>query len=199
MCRDHRPIYVGFCSDSFAAGTHMCLVFRDEAERKQIVSKFVESGIAEEEKVGYFADAATPSEVKEWLESMDVDISEALAENSLSIDEALDVYCPDGSFQPERMWDTLKDAYTQAEEEGYPNARVTGEMTWSLRGMTGSERLIEYESGINKVVKTHPITAMCQYDANKFSGSLIFKALQVHPYMVVNGQLVENPYYISEE
>ncbi len=199
MCEKGLPIHVGFCSDTFDPGTHMCLVFRDEAERKKIVSKFVESGVADEEKVGYFADAATPAEVIEWLESLDVDISEALKEDSFSVNTAADVYCPDGTFLPDRMWALLKEAYNESKESGYSNARVTGEMTWALRGMKGSERLIEYESGINTVVKTHPITAMCQYDANKFSGSLIFKALQVHPFMVVNGQLVENPYYITEE
>jgi len=78
-------------------------------------------------------------------------------------------------------------------------ARVTGEMSWALRGYPGSERLMEYEARINKVVQTHPITAMCQYDANKFDGDLIFKALQGHPYMVMNAQLVKNPYYVGAE
>ena len=69
-------------------------------------------------------------------------------------------------------------------------------MTWATRDVPGSDKLIEYETGINYVLQTHPITAMCQYDANRFSGTLIFQALQVHPYMVMNGQLLKNPYYM---
>lgn len=40
---------------------------------------------------------------------------------------------------------------------------------------------------------------MCQYDANRFDGQVIFQALQVHPYIVMNGQLVRNPYYALKE
>ena len=199
MCEKSSTINVGFCKGTFHPGTHMCLVFRTEEERKKIITKFIESGILDDERVSYFADSATPEDVIDWLSSLDVDISEALHEHNFSTDNAVDVYCPDGTFQPERMLNTLKESYTASEQAGYSNARVTGEMTWALKGLPGSERLIEYESKINEVVKTHPITAMCQYDANRFSGSLIYQAIQVHPFMVVNGQLVENPYFITRE
>lgn len=197
--RAASPIHVGFSNETFYAGTHMCLVFRDEEERKRIVAKYVESGVLNHEKVEYFADTATTSDVLEWLAGMDVDITEALEKDSFAVQEAEKVYCPDGSFVPERMLNTLKSAYNTSIADRYPNIRVTGEMSWALNEIPGSERLIEYESGINTVVKTHPVTAMCQYDANKFSGSLIYQALQVHPFMVVNGQLVENPYYLNKE
>ncbi len=192
-------IDVGFSRKAFYAGTHICLVFRDEKERRKIVSKFIKSGVLDNEQVAYFADVAEPFEVVDWLESMGVDLSGALDTPSFSVSGAVETYCPDNTFSPERMWNKLKEAYNESHQRGYSNARVTGEMSWALRGIEGSERLSEYESGINWVVKTHPITAMCQYDDNKFSGKTIYKALQVHPYLVVNGQLVENPYYISEE
>lgn len=191
-------IHLGFSPDPYNPGTHICLIFRDEAERKNIVSRFVESGILDDEKVSYYVDTAKPSDVLSWLKELEVDVSEALEQQAFSVFPALDTYCPDGVFAPEGMWGRLKEAYTEAKDEGYPNSRVTGEMTWALRGIDGSDRLIEYEAGINTVVKTHPITAMCQYDANRFSGSLVFQALQVHPYMVANGQIVKNPYYLAE-
>lgn len=196
MC---EKIHVGFTHERFEAGTHMCLVFRDENERKRIVSKFIESGIMDDERVGYFADTATPSEVAKWLKELDVDLDEAISEASFSVDEAEQVYCGGGYFDPEIMLEKLRETFRNSKAKGYPNTRVTGEMSWALKGIPGSHRLIEYESKVNKVLETHPVTAMCQYDANKFSGSLIYKALQVHPYMVVSGQLVENPYYIQEE
>jgi len=192
-------ITVGFSRKKFKPGTHICLVFRDEEERKRIVSKFLQCGIFDDEKVAYFVDTAKPSDVGGWLEKMDIDISPYIENESFTVSDAATTYCPDGTFIPERMWDLLKETYTISREEGHANARVSGEMTWALQGFPGSNRLIEYEAGINTVVKTHPITAMCQYDANKFDGALIYRALQVHPYMVVNGQVVENPYYLPGE
>ena len=199
MSHETKSISVGFCPEHFEQGTHMCLVFRDEADRRKIVSRFVESGIAESERVYYFADTVKPTEVVGWLESLDVDVSDAVAASELTVAEALATYCPDGTFDPDRMLDTLKAAYSSSVDGGYPASRVTGEMSWALRGVPGAEHLIEYEAAINDVVKTHPITAMCQYDANRFDGQVIFQALQVHPYMVMNGQLVRNPYYALKE
>jgi hypothetical protein len=198
MADSKSSISVGFSAERFHPGTHICLVFRDEHARRSIVSKFVESGLLEGERVFYFADAAEPADVIDWLSSLDVDAAAALDKATFSVDPAASTYCPDGTFVPERMLGTLKQAYTQSHEEGYPHSRVTGEMTWALRGFPGSERLMEYEAAINDVILTHPITAMCQYDANHFDGHVIFRALQVHPYMVMNGQLVKNPYFASE-
>jgi hypothetical protein len=72
-------------------------------------------------------------------------------------------------------------------------------MEWALKGIPGSERLIEYEAGINTIVGEHPITALCQYDARLFDGATLFEVLRVHPMMVIRGQVVRNPYYIPPE
>ena len=66
-------------------------------------------------------------------------------------------------------------------------------------GTPGSDRLMEYEALVNNVLKTHPITAVCQYDANRFSGATIVDVLKVHPMMIVRGQIVRNPYYMKPE
>ena len=195
MSQTLSSIRVGIGRDRFDQGTHACLVFRDEAERRKIVSKFVESGIVDGERVFYFADSAGLGDVVAWLRALDVDVAPYKESEDFTIDGAAETYCPDGRFDPDRMCSKLKTAYTSSRQQGYPASRVTGEMSWALRGMPGSDRLIEYEAAINTVVETHPITAMCQYDANRFPGETIFQALQVHPYMVMNGQLVKNPYY----
>lgn len=195
MCTHTPGINMGFSKGRFAPGTHICLVFRDEEERKSIVARFIDAGILDQERVFYFADAAKPDEVLRWLEKLEVDAEAALTADRLSIGRAAPTYCPDGTFVPDRMLDTLRSAYRTSREAGYPGSRVTGEMSWALRGYPGSDRLMQYEAAVNTVVQSHPITAMCQYDANRFSGDTIFQALQVHPYMVMQGQLVKNPYY----
>lgn len=193
MCDMHARIDVGFSQEHFLPGTHMCLVFRDESERKRIVSRYVESGLLAGEQVGYFADAADPSDVDQWLRDLDVDTAQ------LNLQRTSDTYYPDGVFDPDRMCTTLRDTWSQAREAGFPNCRVTGEMSWALGDIPGADRLMEYEAAVNTVVKTHPVTAMCQYDANRFPGEMIFRALRVHPYMVMDDQLVQNPYYMLEE
>jgi hypothetical protein len=192
-------VHLGFTHKPFAAGTHICLVFRDEAERRAIVSKFVQSGIQDGERVAYYADTIEPSELVKHMTALDIDPASAPEVSNLRIEQAADAYCPDGQFIPEAMYDSLRAFYDQSKADGFPNARVSGEMSWALRPIPGSERLMEYESGVNSVLRTHPITAMCQYDANAFSGAMIYQALQVHPYLVLDGQLIKSPYYVLKE
>ena len=187
---------MGFTKKSFPAGTHMCLIYSHDDERRNVIGRFIESGIIGKEKVAYFADVMKPEEVREWLRNMEVELPQ---ENGFSIRVAENTYCPDGEFVPEKMLHMLRTFYTQAKADGYPNVRGSGEMSWALRGIPGSDRLVEYEALLNELVVTHPVTAICQYDANQFSGATILNVLKVHPMMIVHGQIVYNPYYIKPQ
>jgi hypothetical protein len=112
---------------------------------------------------------------------------------------AQETYCPNGKFVPEEMLETLRQFYNFSIGKGYKSCRVSGEMHWALQQISGSERLMEYEALVNNVLVTHPVTAICQYDARKFSGELIIDCLKVHPYMIINGQVIQNPYFLNPE
>ncbi|MBF0539523.1 MAG: hypothetical protein HQL03_14855, partial [Nitrospirae bacterium] len=52
----------------------------------------------------------------------------------------------------------------------------------------------------NKLVLDYPFSALiCQYDAKMYSGATIFDVLSVHPFMVVKGQILRNPYYVPPD
>jgi NADH:ubiquinone oxidoreductase subunit B-like Fe-S oxidoreductase len=72
-------------------------------------------------------------------------------------------------------------------------------MTWTLKGIPGSERLLEYEVLLSTVIANFPHSGMCQYDARRFDGATLFNVLKVHPWMIVRGKIVQNPYYISPQ
>lgn len=198
MSPQGTALSLGFTGDHYAAGTHMCLIFNDENERRKIIGKYLESGMVSGERVAYFADNATISDMDAWLKDMDIDVK-AIKKDDLSITEAESTYCPSGKFVPEDMLDTLRTFYAQSKQDNYPACRVSGEMSWALKGIPGSERLMEYEALVNDVLVTHPVTAICQYDARRFDGATILECLEVHPYMIVRGQIVHNPYYMTTQ
>jgi len=199
MCSVSKNISMGFTKKKFPSGTHICLIYRDEKERHKIISKYLEAGLLTNEKVVYLADRMKPQEVIQWLEEMDIELCPNKAKKQLSVSVATTAYCPKNKFIPDTMLTKIKKLYTKALAENYTNLRATGEMTWALRGIPGSERLLEYESLLNELVVTHPFTGICQYDANKFDGATIFDILQVHPYMITRGQIVKNPAYIQPD
>ncbi|HKJ97368.1 MAG TPA: MEDS domain-containing protein [Desulfotignum sp.] len=192
-------ISLGFDNEVYPAGTHMCLIYNDEAERRKIITRFLEGGLKTGEKVAYFVDSMPLTDVYAWLEEMDIGIPKKKLNAAFTAAEARKTYCPDNTFVPDRMLATLRDFYSQSVDQGYPHCRVSGEMGWALKNLPGSDRIMEYESLVNVVVATHPVTAVCQYDANRFDGATILKCLEVHPYMIVRGQVVHNPYYMTPE
>jgi len=198
MCISKTIADLGFTEEKFHAGTHMCLIYNDDQERRNIIGKYLESGLLSGEKVAYFADAATNDDIVDFLKRMNVCVSEAELEN-ISLSEAEKTYCPKGIFSPDEMLNTLRAYYDQSKREEYPRCRVSGEMSWALRGIPGSGRLMEYEALVNRVLETHPVTAICQYNANAFDGQMILRCLEVHPYMIIRGQVVHNPFYMKPE
>ena len=177
----------------------MCYIYNDDDERHVVGSKFVESGISGGEEVHYLCHGPKGETLEAALQRLGVELPPGGAAGILRLAQALDVYCPDRTFIPERMLDTLRETYLASIENGYTGSRVTGEMGWALEGLPGTDRLIEYESMVNTVVAKYPCTALCQYDARRFDGATLFHVLAVHPAMVVRGQVVRNPYYIPPE
>lgn len=97
------------------------------------------------------------------------------------------------------MLEWHKKFYQDAIGKGYCGSWITGETSWITHQIPGYERFIEYEADINNLIKVLSATIMCQYDASKFNGAELFDILQVHPLMVVHGQVVRNPAYIKPE
>lgn len=199
MTNPRREVHMGFTKDLFPEGTHMCLIYDHDEQRKKIIGQFLAKGVSLAEKVGYFADTTIPTEMETWLKELGIILPQNEKDREFEMLKAEDVYCPSGKFVPSEMIARLSSFYDQAINAGYLGARVSGEMSWALKGIAGSERLMEYEALINTVSVDHPVTPICQYDARRFDGATLLNVLKVHPRMIVQGKIVQNPYYISPE
>ncbi len=200
MSNPGKGIDFGFTTERFPEGIHLCLIYDQEEEREMIVSEYMSAGLRNGEKVRYFADTTSPEKVQSWLAEMGVDLPEAVENGQFGIFKAQNAYCTaEGRFDPQEMIAGMIPKYEQAKKAGYTGMRSCGEMTWTLHGIPGSERLLEYEVMLNEVHYPFPHSGMCQYDARVFDGATLFNILKVHPWMVVRGKVVQNPYYLSPE
>ena len=109
------------------------------------------------------------------------------------------MYFEGGKFEPERMLGLLQEFYENSIKQNQSGARVIGEMTPEIEHVPGGSRLLEYESKVSLLLKKFPINAVCQYDARSFDGSTIMDVLKVHPYMIIRGSVVRNPFFIQPE
>lgn len=185
---------LGFTREQLAS-THVCLIYDGGTSRERLVAQYVAAGLREGEAVRYFADVTPAEELRGWLKEVGVDVTQAEARGALVIGEAAEAYCPNGIFDPGEVISRIGAGYEVAHRAGFSGTRSTGEMSWARRGLPGSDLFLEYEIRLGAVSTPYRHSGMCQYDARLFDGASLFKVLQVHPFMVAQGQIVRNPCY----
>jgi len=196
--RDH-PISLGFTQHRFQPGVHVCQIYTSEEERQQSALQFLLSGLRGNEKTSCFSDKVAQDAVREFLEASGISCEEAMQSGALTLSGTRDVYFRDQRFDPERMLNLLKQYYHQSMAQHFRAARVIGDMAPEVQHLPGGEALLEYESKVSLLLRECPITTVCQYSAQYFSGAAIMDILKVHPFMVVRGCVVHNPFFIPPE
>ncbi len=199
MSETEKGAVMGSAGGFFPECHHVCLIYDSEEQRRKFVSEYLAAGVRRGELVRYFADVTSPEEIRAWLLEAGLDISKAEEKGDFAIVKAENGYCPEGRFVPQEAITRMVSRYAMAQEAGYSGSRAAGEMTWALRDIPGSDRLLEYEIRINTISETFPYVGMCQYNARLFDGGTLFKVLQVHPFMIAQGQIVQNPFYVRPE
>ena len=177
----------------------MCCIYESEAEQRALLTPFLYEGLARREKIIYIVDAQTADMVRASLVEANAPIDAAIASGQFVFLTHTETYLYDGVFDPARMITTLEDETMRACAAGYTALRVTGEMTWALRGAQGSERLIEYETRLNQFFPQHACLALCQYDRRRFGAGILLDVLRTHPIAALGAEIFDNPYYLPPE
>ncbi|MDH7486378.1 MAG: GAF domain-containing protein [Anaerolineae bacterium] len=193
---DHSAIRNPHSAMDLRPGNHICCLFQTEEEHRAVLTPFLRHGLERGEKVLYIVDAHTAEVILGYLRDEGVDVEACLERGQFAILTRDDAYMQEGMFDPERMIALLRAETERALAEGYPALRVTGEMTWALRGLPGSERLIEYEARLNEFFPGSRCLALCQYDRRRFDAALLLDVLRTHPIAVIGTEVYDNFYYI---
>ena len=178
-------------------GDHLCILYETEQQHQELLTSFIRSGLEQGQKVVYIVDSHTADVILEYLAKVGVETAGYMDSGQLSILNVEGSYLREGSFDPDAMIDLLRREERLALEEGYSALRVTGEMTWVLRGQPGSERLIEYEAKLNTYFPGSRALALCQYDRWAFDARLLLDVIATHPIVVIGTEAYDNFYYTT--
>ncbi len=198
MDNEHK-ISLGFTSHLFEPGTHACQIISDDQERQDAAMSFLISGLTGGERTACFSDRFMEGPLADSLEKLGISYLDACSNGDFLRSATADVYFKEGVFDPDRTLKLLEDYYWQSKASNYTNARVIGEMNPDIERVSGGERLFEYECRVSMLVKKVPVTAVCQYDAKAFDGAVIMDVLKVHPFMIIRGEVVHNPFFVPPE
>jgi len=179
---------------------HLCLIYESEEEWSQAIIPFLSIGLERGEKCLYITAVHQAALLRQVLSKQNIPVEACESSGQLTFLHHQDAYTQDGRFDPDRMIALLKDETEKALQEGYPALRVTGEMSWALRGIPGSDTLLEYESKLNRdFFPLFPCLAICQYDRRRFNPEIIKGVVMTHPLLVRGDRVYENFYYIPPD
>lgn len=180
-------------------GDHLCSIYKSKEEQFSTVAPFIKKGLDNHQQCAYIVDENSKEEVIAELDKRGIESKKYIETNQLLLLTKRETYLKDGSFDPDRMIALLRETEKNALAEGYSGLRVTGEMTWVLEGMPGSDKLIEYESKLNDFFPNSKSTAICQYNENKFKPEILVEVIHTHPFLVIYGNLYENRFYYAPQ
>ena len=184
---------------NLAPGDHLCCLYETEEEHRAVLTPFLRRGLERGEKVLYFVDARTAEAVLTYLREDGLEVEPYLARGQLCILTRDDAYMRQGVFDPDGMIALVRSETARALAEGYTALRTSGEMTWALRGLPGSGRLIEYEAKLNNFFPGSQCLGLCQYDCRRFDPAVLLEVLATHPTAVVGTAVYDNFYYLPPQ
>jgi len=181
------------------AGDHVGVFYRGDDERDAFVIPLIAEALWLACGVIYVSDGEPPDQVGKQLRAEAVDVQVAVGKGQLQLIDSTDAYLADGTFDPARMVDYYARAYEESGRRGYPVLCVIGEMSWSLRDCSGTERLLEYEALYAQHFGSTSAITLCLYDLAQTCGEQIFDLLRIHGRVILNGIEMQNPYRIDPD
>lgn len=178
---------------------HTCAFFRSREEEYQVLGPFIAEGLQWGEKALHFCDPDLCADHLTRLAGCGIDVDDCVQRGLLDVLSWQEAYLIDGCFDQDRMIQTVQATFQKGLDDGYPRSRVVGHMDWVLDGHPGADQIIEYEVRVNEVLSRSRQPAVCIYDLNRLTGTMMMDVLRTHPLTLVGGVLHENPFYTPPE
>jgi hypothetical protein len=207
-----RSVSSGIGEITLLPGSHVCAFYRGDSDRDQLLNAYLGAGLTAGDKcIGVVDSAVTAQQLGPALTGPERpgsvhprSVPHARG-GAAPLGGQLDIHLPEstylagGEFTVSDMLTFWREGMAKAEVDGYSFCRLVGEMTWALRDAPGVEHLVRYESELNRVTSGCPVIVLCLYDLDLFSGEVVVNVVKTHPQVLIQGILVENPYYVQPD
>jgi signal transduction histidine kinase len=178
---------------------HLCLIYDTQEQQLAAALPYLRAGLERRERCLYITDDNTAATIRDALRKGGTDVDRCLRSGALIITGKQETYLKHGRFDQGWMIGFLTQAAAEATAARFSGLRMLGEMTWVLGTSISPDKLIEYESKLNRFVRDHDARVICQYNRNRFSPELILAVIHSHPVVVYGGIICKNPYYVPPD
>lgn len=179
--------------DSVGPGDHACLTFTDPDERLDLLAEFVHAGLAAGHKVLCLTGEVPVHRLPAELAEREVPVRAALSRGQLAIAGTVETWLAGGGADAERMVALLAGHRERAAAEGYPVLRVTADMSWAVGPVPALDQLATFEERVGALFADGGLSAICQYDRERFDAVTLAMAASAHPRTVAAVVYHEDP------
>jgi hypothetical protein len=196
---DAAPGYgsMGLEGSGLAGPYHACAFFENSEEEYRVLLPFAAACAQCGERCLHFVDPERRQDRLDRLAEAGIEVGTVPAKGRVELQGWDDIYLRDGRFDKENMLEAIR----QTMQAGRPfgRTRLWANMEWALKGLPGSDDLVEYESRLNPVLEDHNDVVICVYEHGKYSASMVMDILRAHPMVLVGDVLQANPLYVPTE
>lgn len=180
------------------SNTHLIFFYKKKEKWLKVVSDFILSSIENNEKCIYISGEYMDEEIKEELQKETDSLNELIDKEQLLFLEKGQFY--GNEFNEKQIMNNFVKEAKKAVKNGYKGLSVTGDINWILEQMNSKEKIINYERNIDKgQFENYPVKTLCRYNLANYDVKLLKTVLELHPYIIWDSNLYENPYYISPD
>ena len=179
-------------------GDHAVLFYKEEIEMLNATAAFIKNSLKNNERCLYIDPSSMHKRIINFLKESIADLDYYLNTKQLLLLTKEDSYGDPSEFDAETMINLIIEEVKKAKKDGYKGFSITGELKEVVDFSGGKEEVIKYEWKLHdKVFKKYPVSALCRYNIHQFDKKVIKAALELHDYIVWQGRLNDNPYYID--
>ena len=180
------------------SGDHAVLFYEKNEEILNSVHAFIKNSLENNERCIYIDGLENQNKILAELRNSFGNIDYFFESGQLQFYNVKEVYGDPENFIADDMISLLEDKAKSAVNEGYNGLSITGELKGIIDFTGGKEEIIKYEWKLHEqIFEKHPVSALCRYNIDLFDKEIIKAAVELHDYIVWQGKLYENPYYID--
>jgi hypothetical protein len=179
--------------EELGPGDHACLTFSDPEERLDIVAAFVRLGLEQGQRVLCLTEALPPARMAAEFRDRGITSAGSLRRGQLVLLTSDESWLATGGFAADRTIDEVAQEVERARQDGYTGLRLAADMGWAIRPVAGVEQLVVFESSVRELFETDLLTAICQYDRERFDPVTLASTAETHDRAVAATAYFEDP------
>lgn len=181
-------------------GAHVCAIHETPEGVLGTLAQTFAVGLRENERCAYIASGESVATLRRELADTGVAVDDAEAQGQLVFITDREPLLKNGSeFDPEHLLGAIKDLFGATLEAGYAGLRLSADVPWISRGVSGEDRAMEFEAMADEIINVPgtPLLAICQYRLSELEPEDSLSILERHPLTLVGSQVHVNDRYAT--